>query len=206
MSDRSDEVTESRDTEDLLAETEDLLSESGVGNDTAPSPRSRSEREAPEASPAVDDPTGDDSWWSSDDATQSRPDADSTSGSRLAGLGSWLSVGNYFSPRAFLAVLLLVSAGLLAGGTVVPVGGRIAGLFGVAFAIGLFTSKRRYLEMGAAGTAAGAVSAVFSNAFLALAGSFQTVAAVGVTVGLVASLSGYYFGRDLRNGLAQDVE
>lgn len=79
-------------------------------------------------------------------------------------------------------------------------------MFGVAFAIGLLTSKRRYLEMGAAGTAVGGVSAVLSNAVLAIAGSTQAVLAVGVTVGLVGCLLGYYFGRDLRNGLTQDIK
>lgn len=60
--------------------------------------------------------------------------------------------------------------------------------------------------MGAAGTAVGGVSAVLSNAVLAIAGSTQAVLAVGVTVGLVGCLLGYYFGRDLRNGLTQDIK
>lgn len=205
MSDRSDEATKSRDTDELLSETEDLLSGSGVGADTESPSRSRDE---PQRDGATDDSSASDSWFSSDEPAASQPEteSDTRSGSRLAGLASWLSVDNYFSPRAFLALLLVISVGLLAGGTVIPIGGRMVGMFGVAFAIGLLTSKRRYLEMAVAGSSVGAVSAVFSNAFLAAAGSFQTVAAVGVTVGLVACLIGYYFGRDLRNGLSQDID
>ena len=212
MSDRSDEVTESRDTEDLLEETESLLSESDVGGDAGP------EAEAGTGTPpadrpnaggdvgAADEPIGRDSAGSVDDPA---PAADS-SGSRLGALRSRLTPrlapGDYFSPRAFVALVLLLGAGLFAGGMTVPVAGRLVGLFGVAFAVGLLTSKRRYLEMGAAGTAVGGVSAAVSNAVIAVAGSLRTVVAVGVAVGLVGCLLGYYFGRDLRNGLTAEIE
>ncbi|WP_076609851.1 hypothetical protein [Natronorubrum thiooxidans] len=189
MGNRSDEVTESRDTEDLLEETDQLLSGTGLEAGTDESLASADEP----ADSRADTPV---------DARSDEP-ADA---SRLAGLRSWLSVDSYFSPKAFLAFVLLVSTGLLAGGMMIPIAGRIVGIFGVAFLIGLLTAKRRYLEMTAAGTAVGAVSAVASNAFLAAAGSFQTVVAVGVAVGLVASLVGYYFGRDLRTGLTRDIE
>lgn len=222
MSDRSDEATESRDTDDLLTETEDLLSESGVGGESgAPAP-SEDRPDPGRDVDAVDDPTGGDSLFSTDgpeatadvEGTASSADADTGSGSgfglgiraRLSGLTSRLTPDDLFSPRAFLALLLVVGAGLIGGGIAIPVAGRMVGMFGTAFAVGVLTSKRRYLEMAAAGTSVGAVSAVFSNAFLAMAGSFQRVVAVGVTVGLVACLIGYYFGRDLRNGLTQDVE
>ncbi|MXV63633.1 DUF456 domain-containing protein [Natronorubrum sp. JWXQ-INN-674] len=227
MSDRSDEVTESRDTDDLLEETEQLLSESGVGADVGESQPSAETGRSRETGRAADPATADvddtdgasadaagDSWWPLSDETArpgedsvSDPDAADTSGtSRLSGLKSRLSAGSYFSPKAFLALVLAVGAGLLGGATVLPFGGRMVGMFGVAFLIGLLTSRRRYLEMAAAGTSVGALSAVVSNAFFALAGSFRTVAAVGVTVGLVACLIGYYFGRDLRDGLARDIE
>lgn len=213
MSDRSDEVTESRDTDDLLAETERLLSESGVGTDPG-EPRTLdedgSQRSADaEARTPADVPA--------DPGSEVDTNSDS---SRLSGLTSRLSnplsrlsrpapslsVEDYFSPRAFFAFVLLVGTGLLAGDMTIPIAGRILGMLGVAFAVGLFTSKRRYLEMAAAGTTVGAVSALASYTIFAVAGSFQAVVAVGVTAGLVGCLVGYYFGRDLRDGLVRDLE
>ncbi|ELY47627.1 hypothetical protein [Natronorubrum sulfidifaciens] len=187
MSDRSDEVTKPRDTDDLLEETDRLLSDAGLeaGSDETSASTDSERGHRPNethASTAADDST------------------------RRVGLRSWLAADSYFSPKAFLAFVLLLGTGLLAGGTTIPIAGRIIGILGVAFAIGLLTSKRRYLELTAAGTSVGAVSAVASNAFLAAAGSFQTVVAVGVAVGLVASLVGYYFGRDLRTGLTREIE
>ncbi|WP_339104847.1 DUF456 domain-containing protein [Haloterrigena salinisoli] len=212
MSDRSDEVTESRDTDDLLEETESLLSESDVeadpGTGTASTPENRPDAGADVG--AADDPLGTDSVRSSDGPAPAADASPESSGSRLGRLRSRLtpgrSPGDYFSPRAFLALVLLVGAGLFAGSMAIPIAGRLVGMFGVAFAVGLLTSKRRYLEMGAAGTAVGGVSAVVSNAVIAIAGSTRAVLAVGVTVGLVGCLLGYYFGRDLRNGLTQDIE
>ncbi|WP_137291389.1 DUF456 domain-containing protein [Natronorubrum halophilum] len=216
MSDRSDEVTESRDTEDLLEETENLLSGTGGGTETSESRTSadaeagRSRKAGPNSptpdAPRGEDPADDGSWWSSS-AESGEPRSDTTAGSsRFGRLKSWLSVDSFFSPKAFLALVLLIGSGLLAGATVLPFGGRMIGMFAVAFMIGLVTSKRRYLEVAAAGTSVGAVSAVVGNMFIAVAGSFQTVVAVGVAVGLVACLIGYYFGRDLRDGLSRDIE
>ncbi|WP_049889172.1 hypothetical protein [Natronolimnohabitans innermongolicus] len=217
MSDRSDEVevSESRDTEDLLSETEDLLSGTGLEGESGNSPaRTGTDAGARDDTAVGDSSAADDAWWSSDEqatdpAPASQGDAgaeSSSSGSRLSGLSSKLSAKNYFSPRTFFVFLLLVGTGLLVGGTMLPIAGQMAGMFGIAFAVGLLSSKRSYLEMGAAGTAVGAISAVADYTMLAVAGSYQTVLAVGVAVGLVACLLGYYFGRDLRNGLAQDVE
>ena len=219
MSDRSDEVTESRDPEDLLEETDRLLSETGVGGDPAESePRERTEPRRDESTsddpsgddPLSDDPLADDSWWGSDESTEpAEPSAETKSASSASlrsRLTGWLSVDNYFSPKAFFALVLLVGAGLFAGATVLPFGGRMIGMFAIAFAIGLLSSKRRYLEMTAAGASVGAVSSLVGHAMLAAAGSFQAVVAVGVVVGLGACLGGYYFGRDLKNGLSQDIE
>ncbi len=193
MSDRSDEVTESRDSEDLLEETDRLLSDAGLES-------------GGDESSASADRLSDTSADLSAESTHEMPSDDTkTDSSRLEGVRSWLSADSYFSPRAFFAFVLLIGAGLLAGGMAIPIAGRIIGILGVAFAVGLLTSRRRYLELTAAGTTVGGVSAVASNAFLAAAGSFETVVAVGVAVGLVASLVGYYFGRDLRNGLTREV-
>ena len=213
MSDRSDEVTESRDTDDLLEETEELLSESGVGDGTETGTGSRPQSQngvADQRPPSgAADPApvqGSAPPSESDPASTASASWRSKLAAPLSGLAGWLSVDDYFSPKAFLAFVLLVGTGLFAGGLAIPFAGRMVGMFGVAFAIGLLTSKRRYLEMGTAGTSVGALSAVASHAVLAVAGSFQRVVAVGVAVGVVACLGGYYFGRDLRNGLVRDIE
>ncbi len=201
MSDRSDEVTESRDpaaTDDLLEETDRLLSESGAdaaGNEPA----------AP-----IDDPLGESGLGSDagvDRAADADQPADDGDGSRswLAPITSRLSLGRYFSPKAYLALVALLGTGLLGGATVLPVAGRLIGMFGVAFLVGLVASKRRYLEVGIAGVSVGGVAAVLNNAVLAAVGSGQSLVAVGATVGLLAAVAGYYFGRDLRDGLAREV-
>ncbi|WP_440766197.1 DUF456 domain-containing protein [Natronorubrum sp. DTA7] len=205
MSDRSKEVTESRDTEDLLAETEELLSGTGGGVDPGES-RSPDEGESWRSVDADSQPS----------STQLDPAAESdanSSSSRLSRLKSRLSrptsgasIEQYFSPRAFFTFVLLVGTGLVAGGMTIPFAGRVLGMFGVAFAIGLLTSKRRYLEMAAAGTTVGGLSALASYTVLAVAGSYQAVVAVGVAAGLVGCLIGYYFGRDLRDGLVRDLD
>ncbi|TYL40064.1 hypothetical protein CV102_00330 [Natronococcus pandeyae] len=194
MGNRSDELTETSErsphsTDELLSETEQLLS--GADADTGePSARSATERE-PEST---------------------APESSSSRSSRLPSVSSFLSLPSapslyrYFSPKAFLALVLVVGAGLLAGGLAIPFAGRIVGMFAVAFIVGLVTSKRRYLEMTAAGASVGSVAALANYAVLAVAGSGQAVLAVGASAGLAACVGGYYFGRDLRDGLFRDVE
>ncbi|WP_226005662.1 DUF456 domain-containing protein [Natrinema salinisoli] len=214
MSDRSDEVTETRDrdapaTDDLLEETERLLSDSDVdaGN------------RSPESVDGSTDRDGDSDLRDSSVGVDHRPadgpepvadsDGETETGSSrswLSPLTSRLSFGRYFSPKAFLALVGVLSASLLAGDTVLPIAGRMIGMFAAAFTVGLLASKRRYLEVGAAGVSVGGVAAVLNHVFIAAAGSGQRVVAVGATVGLLASLVGYYFGRDLRDGLSKDIE
>ncbi|WIV65727.1 DUF5336 domain-containing protein [Natrialbaceae archaeon AArc-T1-2] len=196
MSDRSDEVTTNRDarsTDDLLEETDRLLGDDGSSE--------RGDR-------TVDDPTEfgsaseTQSWRESSEPRESA----SASGSRLRSLGSRLSPSAYFSPTAFLVLVAVLGAGLLAGSVAIPIGGRTVGMAAVAFLVGLVGSKRRYLEMGVAGVAVGGVAAVLNHAVLAIAGSGEAVAAVGAGAGLLVCLLAYYFGRDLRDGLVRDVE
>lgn len=213
MSDRSDEVTERRDrdppaTDDLLEETDRLLSGSSGGASDASS-ESADPSDASGSDPLQDLSTGIDRGPEpeSEPAGESAGEPDTgSSRSWLAPLTSRLSLGRYFSPKAFLALVLVLSAGVLAGDTVLPIAGRMIGMFGVAFTVGLLASKRRYLEMSVAGVSVGGVAAILENAVLAAVGSGQTLVAVGVTVGLVASVVGYYFGRDLRDGLARDID
>ncbi|MFU8866687.1 DUF456 domain-containing protein [Natronococcus sp.] len=186
MGDRSDEFVEreggERSTDELLEETERLLSGSNAGVD------------------------GDSSTEASASVSTDTESAERTSlRSRLPSLPR-PSLEGAFSPTAFLALVVALGAGFFAGELVIPIAGQIVGMFAVAFAIGLATSKRRYLETAAAGASVGGIAAVVSNAVLAVAGSGRAVLAVGVSAGLVACLVGYYFGRDLRNGLFQDLE
>ncbi|WP_408959310.1 DUF456 domain-containing protein [Natrinema sp. 74] len=211
MGDRSDEVTESRNrdgrgTDDLLEETDRLLSDSGVGAGEA-SPENASDR--PNSSDEFAGPDLDTDRERKGDANRG-PDADGSSSrfapsSLLSSVTSRLSLGRYFSPKAFLALVLVVGAGLLAGDTVLPIAGRVIGMGAVAFLVGLITSKRRYLEVSAAGVSVGGVAAVLNYAVLIAAGSAGSVVAIGAAVGLLTSLVAYYFGRDLRNGLSRDI-
>ncbi|MFC7136543.1 hypothetical protein [Halobaculum litoreum] len=91
---------------------------------------------------------------------------------------------------------------------------RYVGLFAAAFALGLARSRRAYLETAVAGALAaggafllGTLSAggvLLGTDFLAENG--VAVAGVGVTVGVLLSVAGLYFGRDLRDGLTRDVD
>lgn len=219
MSDRSDEVTTSRDpksTDELLEETEDLLS--GSSGSSSSSAR-RDDRSTPAGEFEPDDePAGEatesgsrwPSFGSDDDAVD--PESDSTSsGSKLSSITSLfspsrLSPTNYFSPKAYLALVAVISAGVIAGSTVLPFAGRMIGMFLTAFLIGLIASKRRYLEMGAAGASVGIIAAMFNFTILVSIGFTQGVLAVGTTTGALACLVGYYFGRDLKSGLSRDID
>ncbi|ELZ25233.1 hypothetical protein [Natrinema limicola] len=183
MSDRSDELTERRNrdvpaTDDLLEETDRLRSESDVAG-------------------------GDESVASAGDPSSV---AGGETRSWYSPLTSRLSLGRYFSPKGYAALVALLGVGLLVGATVLPIAGRMIGMFVTAFLIGLVASKRRYLEMTAAGVSVGAVASVLNNMILTVAGSGQTLVAVGATVGVLAAVGGYYFGRDLRDGLGRDLE
>ena len=200
MSDRSDELTADREpasTDDLLEETERLLSgEGSSGSDEAPA----SELEDAPAAPETE-------------AARSSAQAGSRLGSlrsRLGSLGSRAALSNYFSPKAFLALTLAVVAGLFVGNLLVPFGGPVGGLLGafvVAFVLGLVTSKRRYLELGVAGAAVGSVAALLDFVITAIAvgSSVTRLVAFGAAAGLVVCVAGYYFGRDLRDGLSREV-
>jgi len=158
------------------------------------------------------------------EATERRGDAADADRGRSGGLRERLpgfpslpgrGGGRLFSPRSFLAVLLLSVAGLFLGSAVPVVGflGQFVGLFAAAFAIGLVGSRRRYLEVGLAGAiAAGggfvlsALTSIFPLFAARLLGEYGTaIAGVGVGAGLLVAVAGYYFGRDLRAGLTREV-
>ncbi|MCU4924511.1 DUF456 domain-containing protein [Halobacteria archaeon AArc-dxtr1] len=199
MSDRSEEVTTDRDepsTDELVAETERLLSgDADLEADEATEDRSR----------GVDGLS--DSWSGSpseEAATDSETSGD-TSTSRLGSLGARLSPTRYFSVGAFLVCLLAVGTGLFVGDLLVPVAGRLLGMFLAALLAGLVAPTRRYLEVAAAGISVGAVSSVFNYAVLTLIGGIGSPLALGATAGLVVCVLGYYFGRDIRDGFLREV-
>jgi len=160
--------------------------------------------------PAGDDADGSEAGDSGDVAVDDAPAAsgEADSGSRLG--------RSPFSAKGFLLTALTLVAGLVVGSAVPLVGGitRYVGLFVAAFALGLARSRRAYLEtaIGGAIAAGGAflLGTLATGSLLVgtnlLADYGVPVAGVGVTVGVLLSVAGLYFGRDLRRGLTRDVE
>jgi hypothetical protein len=150
-----------------------------------------------------------------DAVAEREPGDDAVSTDRRSSGGVRGRLGRLFSLRAFLLALVLSLVGLFLGGAVPVVGfvGRYVGLFAAAFVVGLVAQRRRYLEVGLAGGLASGLGFVLSavtSAFLPFAVSLLAeyglaVAGVGAGVGLLVSLAGHYFGRDLRDGLTREV-
>lgn len=142
------------------------------------------------------------------------PLADRSSGMKLRSSTPDASGGRrrgWFSPRTFLVVLVVSVAGLVVGGSLPVVGlvGRFVGLFVVAFAVGLLANRRRYVEVGVAGGLASGLGFVLGSLatplFPVVAQYGVEIAGVGTTAGVLVSLAGHYFGRDLRDGLTRDL-
>ncbi|WP_254840614.1 hypothetical protein [Natronomonas marina] len=112
-----------------------------------------------------------------------------------------------FSPRAFLAALLLSVGGLVAANAVVPLpGAGLVGVFAATFLFGLVAERRRYLETAVAGGVSFGASTLVGYAVVAALGGFGVpLAAVAGGVGCAVGALGHYFGRDLRDGLTREV-
>lgn len=114
-----------------------------------------------------------------------------------------------FSPRTFLLRAVLLLGGAFGAGFLPFVGGVLAvalGVFGAAFLIGAASDEARYLETVTAGGLLGGALALLRSFSIAIAsGGGGRLASIGIGVGLVASLLGLYFGRDLRAGLTKEV-
>lgn len=133
---------------------------------------------------------------------------------RLPGLPK-PSVGTLFAPKRFLIALVLSVAGLVVGGAIPFVGvvTQYLGLFAATFVYGLAAKSRAYTETAAAGSVAAAVALLLgtltTGGFVIgadLLGRYGVpITGVGVGVGLLVSLLGHYFGRDLRAGLTRDI-
>lgn len=124
------------------------------------------------------------------------------------GLRSRLTV---VTVRGFLLAFGVALAGTVLGGFVPLLGslGSLVGLFLAAFALGLFGNRRRYVAVGVAGAGvAGAVTVLGALGPLLLpvvADYGVAIAGVGAGAGLLVSLVGHYFGRDLRAGFTRDL-
>lgn len=126
------------------------------------------------------------------------------------GITGWLrrKLGSLGSSRALLVSVVLSLGGVLLLGGLLPLGiaGDALGIFVAAFLYGTVASERRYLEQGLAGGLVGGVWAFLGNLVLTLVGPGIPIVLVGALVGLLAGVSGHYFGRDLRAGLTQDLD
>jgi hypothetical protein len=145
-----------------------------------------------------------------DEDTATRSPASETAASDGRGARLKRRAGSVFSPSAFLAALLFVGGGLLAGSAVPLIPGT--GLLGVAFAAfvhGLLADERRYLEIGVAGGIVSALGFVLFNVTTLTIGLFNgwgvQMGLLLAGVGFLAGVVGHYFGRDLRSGLTADL-
>lgn len=115
--------------------------------------------------------------------------------------------GEFFSPRLFIAALLVSAAGVFLTNTFLPLpGAGLLGIFGATFLFGLAVKQRRYAESAIAGGVAGAGSTLLDFAVIAFLGGLG-VPLVGLMglLGAVVGALGTYFGRDLRHGLTRDI-
>ncbi|MFC4408117.1 hypothetical protein [Haloarchaeobius iranensis] len=199
MADGSEEKTVDKSTDELLAETDNLLSDLDGGGESAP--ESESEQSTRREPATTDDDGGFDLGFGSD---SSSTQAEQSQQSESEGEG-WRG---YFNPKSFLLATLLLTVGYVGGGFVPVLGGLAswAGLVGAAFLYGLGTSTGRYPETALAGAGVGLVTTVLTSLrFIAFANG-QLLLAFGAGLGLVGALVGYYFGSDLRTGLTSDPD
>jgi hypothetical protein len=138
-------------------------------------------------------------------------EGDSTEATASSGLRDRLPSVRVFSIRTFLVALALAVVGLVVGGLVPVVGivGRFVGLFVAAFAVGLLSARRSYLEVALAGALAAGLGFLLSalgTALVPIVADYGVeIAGVGAATGLLVSVVGHYFGRDLRAGLTTEV-
>jgi hypothetical protein len=184
----------------------------------------RSDQRTRPADDAVEDSLDDAALGLDDESTvgtEPPPSPDDTGGSGITGrlraavrapfsaVASRLTapVEGLFSVRAFLLLLVGSVAGMLLAGMVLPFGsvGGLLGVAAVAFASGLVSERRRYVEASASGALASGISWLLGNLVLTAVGPGVPLVAVGVGFGVLAAFLGHYFGRDLRAGLTQDL-
>lgn len=124
-------------------------------------------------------------------------------------------LGELFSLKAFLLSVLVIGVGVGVGGAVPFVGtiGSLVGLFVATFLTGLIVSKRRYLETAIAGGSIVGLSfavSLLTTGVLPVGMRFfreygLLFGGAGVVLGAALGVVGHYFGRDLRDGLTQEI-
>ncbi|WP_330631821.1 hypothetical protein [Halocatena halophila] len=89
--------------------------------------------------------------------------------------------------------------------SILPKAGLI-GLFIAAFGIGLLDSSARYPTVVLMGLMTAALVTVVGNSKLLVNGIVPEVSlAIGIAGGAIVALVGYYFGRDLKAGVSQEL-
>jgi hypothetical protein len=116
-------------------------------------------------------------------------------------------LASLFSPGSYLVGCGAALVGLLAIGGLLPLGGvgDILGIGAGTFGYGLAIDTRHYLEVAAAGATVAGAWAVLGNLLLTLLGVGVPLVAAGAVGGALGATLGYYFGRDLRDGLTRDL-
>ena len=124
-------------------------------------------------------------------------------------------IGAVFSLRSFVLSAALIAVGVVGGGAIPIVGtlGSLGGLFVAAFVVGLVASDRRYLETAIAGgliVGASFALSLLSTGVLPVGMRFfreygLAFGGVGAGIGVLLAVAGHYFGRDLRDGLSQEI-
>lgn len=137
-------------------------------------------------------------------------DADSSAETQRSGIRGRVGsrANSLFSPRLFVAALLLSVFGVFLGSAFLPIpGSGLLGVFLAMFVFGLVVSESRYAEATLAGAIAMAGSAFLDVAVVAFLGGFGLpLAALGGLLGGAIGAIGNYFGRDLRHGLTRDIQ
>ncbi len=124
--------------------------------------------------------------------------------------------GRIFSAKAFLLVIGALLAGTFAGSLIPLIGGTIGRVGGIAlggFLFGLLASRRRYLETALAGAGVGTATVLTGVLNLSLLPAWSDflanygigIAAAGGILGLLLTVVAYYFGQDLRDGVAKEI-
>jgi len=124
-------------------------------------------------------------------------------------------LGGRFSAKALLVSLVAVAAGVGVGGMIPIIGsiGSLAGVFAATFLLGVVAGESRYLETGLAGGAVVGVSfalSLLTSVALPIGVDFfqqygLAFSGLGIIIGVGLGLAGHYFGRDLRDGLTQEI-
>ncbi|WP_267640655.1 hypothetical protein [Haloarchaeobius amylolyticus] len=202
MSDRGDEKTvekpPEKSTEDLLAETDELLSNLEGGESDGAGGEGGRDRQKRDRRASSEEANMDLDLGLDDEPAAPQQSAGS-------GDEGWT---RYFNPKSFLLVSVLLTVGFVAAGFTPLLGGiaSFVGMVAAAFVYGLGTSTRRYAETALAGLGVGLGTSLLSNVRFAFLPGGEWLLAFGAGLGLVGALVGYYFGRDLRNGLTADPD